>query len=70
MKITCIRDCLVPGKGLVEAGETQEIPKDDTQPWLKHFVKPNGESALAASKPEKAGTGKGKAASKPEKAES
>lgn len=62
--ITCIRDCLIPGKGLVEAGEVVELPDDTTQPWLKHFKTADGNSALKSGEREKEPK---KSVSKPEK---
>ena len=34
MKAICTRKCTVPGLGLVEVGQTVELPEG---PWEKHF---------------------------------
>ena len=34
MKALCIRSCTVPGLGLVEKGQTVDIPEGS---WEKHF---------------------------------
>lgn len=39
MKRTCIRDCTVPGHGLVVKGQKIDVPEG---PWTKHFDGPQG----------------------------
>jgi hypothetical protein len=36
MEAVCIRECTIPGRGLVEVGVKVNVP-DPTAPWLKHF---------------------------------
>lgn len=47
MEAICIRECTIPGRGLVEVGEGIAVSEADlSAPWLKHF-EVQGQSAAA-----------------------
>ena len=45
MEAVCIRECTIPGRGLVEVGVKIAVT-DTTAPWVKHF-KVQGQPAAA-----------------------
>ena len=55
MIVRCIRTCTVPGKGVVEKGQSIEVDVFDINaaPYLKHFAEPSAKPVLVpAAKPE------------------
>jgi len=55
MKAVCVRECTIPGRGLVEAGTVVDVV-DRSAPWLKHFTVSGGwpapAEAVVAAPPE------------------
>lgn len=51
MKAICTRKCTVPGLGLVEVGQTVDLPEG---PWEKHFTVQKAPEAAVKGKGKKA----------------
>jgi hypothetical protein len=50
MKAVCVRECTIPGRGLVEVGVKVDVA-DESAPWLKHFKVIRAETPEPAKEP-------------------